>query len=53
MKKTYIKPATKTVKMKMRNMLCISNVGMSSRSQSNGAALSRRSSFSDWDEDYE
>ena len=51
MKKTYIKPTTNIVKIKMPAILNGSPVGMSGESQDNNVALGRRARFSDWEEE--
>lgn len=51
MKKTYMKPTTNIVKIKMTQILAGSPIGMSGESQNNDVALSRRSRFSTWEEE--
>ena len=53
MKRIYIKPTTNIVKIKMPAILNGSPVGMSGESQNNDVALSRRSRFSGWEEDFD
>lgn len=51
MKKTYMKPTTNIVKIKMTPILAGSPISMSGESQNNDVALSRRSRFSTWEEE--
>jgi len=54
MKRQYNKPTMVVVDIEVHGMLCTSTVGMSSESQGNSSALSRRrgSSFDDDFEDW-
>lgn len=51
MKKKYIKPETKVVKIAMTRIMCASKVGMSNGSQHNNVALTRGGGG--WDDDFE